>query len=298
MSGTDGYRRLQRREKEIGRRATDDDFRAFLLSEDLARERAALRRTLDEWKKADLDSAARRILAYLPPEARVRATVFPVVKPRKNSFVFEPATNPAIFLAVDPSLTRDQFENMVAHELHHIGFASLPAGDAAHSPEVEKVLPWVGAFGEGFAMLAAAGGPDVHPHERSPAADRERWDRDVARFDQDLGSLQAFFLDVLEGRLATEEAIREKGLAFFGEQGAFYTVGWRMAVLVEKRFGRAILVEGMRHPARLLATYNPVAEERRARGEGIATWSPEFLRRLGAEPIPVAPGSRPASGSR
>ncbi|HKB15203.1 MAG TPA: hypothetical protein VKF62_04015, partial [Planctomycetota bacterium] len=48
VSGTEGYRRLQRREKEMGSRATDGEFRAFLLSEDLARERATLRTTLEE----------------------------------------------------------------------------------------------------------------------------------------------------------------------------------------------------------------------------------------------------------
>jgi hypothetical protein len=279
LESTDAYRRLERREKEIGAPIDRAAFRAFLLADDRAKEATALRKTLDEWKQADLRKDAERVLAYLPEEARIRATVFPVIKPRNNSFVFETHSNPAIFLSVDPTMTRDQFENTVAHELHHIGFASLPEDGTPRPPEVKRVLPWIGAFGEGFAMLAAAGGPDVHPHEHSAAADRERWDRDLARFDEDLKKVEAFFLDVVDGRLATEEEIRKVGMTFFGVQGPWYTVGWKMAVVVEKRFGRAVLVEGMRRPDRLLATYN------RAAASASAHWSEDFLRRLGAEPL-------------
>jgi len=38
---------------------------------------------------------------------------------------------------------------------------------------------WIGAFGEGFAMLAAAGGPAIHPHAVSSPEERARWDKDV-----------------------------------------------------------------------------------------------------------------------
>jgi hypothetical protein len=44
------------------------------------------------------------------------------------------------------------------------------------------VSAWLGAFGEGFAVLAAAGGPAVHPHATGTAEDRARWDEDVANF--------------------------------------------------------------------------------------------------------------------
>jgi len=287
LESTDGYRRLERREKEMGAPLDPAAFRAFLLSDARAEEAPALRKTLGEWKQADLRAAAERVMAYLPAEARIRATVFAVIKPRKNSFVFEPQTNPAIFLCVDPTMTRAQFENTVAHELHHIGFASLRddepdrAPDLApgRAPELKKVQTWISGFGEGFAMLAAAGGPDTHPHEHSAAVDRERWDHDVANFDADLKQVEKFFLDILDGRLATDEEIRKVGYSFFGVQGPWYTVGWKMAVAVEKSLGRAVLIECMRRPDRLLATYNQVAAEKSAR------WSPDLLRRLGAEPI-------------
>lgn len=38
------------------------------------------------------------------------------------------------------------------------------------------------------------------------------------------------------------------GYSFFGVQGAWYTVGYRMAVIVERREGRPALVECMSDP--------------------------------------------------
>lgn len=42
-----------------------------------------------------------------------------------NSFVWELSSDPTIFLYLDPEVTRDKFDNNVAHELHHIGLGSL-----------------------------------------------------------------------------------------------------------------------------------------------------------------------------
>ena len=60
-----------------------------------------------------------------PTEAYIHAKVFPVIKPITNSFVFETTTDPAIFLYLDPEESAAKFENTVAHELHHIGYASV-----------------------------------------------------------------------------------------------------------------------------------------------------------------------------
>jgi hypothetical protein len=141
----------------------------------------------------------------------------------------------------------------------------------------------MGAFGEGFAMLAAAGGPRVHPHATSPPADRARWDRDVARFDADLRGLEKFFLDIVEGRLAADEEIRRVGFSFFAVQGPWYTVGWKMAVTIEERYGRATLIACMLDPRKLLSTYNAAAAERQRPGGGEqALWSPRLLEAVGA----------------
>jgi len=224
------------------------------------------------------------VLAYLPDWARIRAHVYPVIKPRTNSFVFEASTDPAIFLYLDPLESAAKFENTVAHELHHIGFSSVSLDDSTRyaglPPATRTALQWLSAFGEGFAMLAAAGGPDVHPHATSPPADRARWDRDLRHFGPDLQTLDRFFLDVIDGRLAGDAAT-ERAMTFFGVQGPWYTVGWRMAVMVERHDGRAALIRCMLDPRELLERYDAAARD--ARGQGgpaLPLWSPRLIAAL------------------
>ena len=101
-----------------------------------------------------------------------------MIKPGTNSFVWEAPSNPAIFLYLDPDVTRAKFENTVAHELHHIGLASVESGYdkkiAVLQERARAAASWMGAFGEGFAMLAAAGGPDVDPQAQSSAKEHAR----------------------------------------------------------------------------------------------------------------------------
>lgn len=277
---SEGYVRLEKRETGMERPFEAADFRTFVLSEDLAKRAPELARTLQVWSGVDPSAAARRALAYLPAGARIRAKVYPVIKPRDNSFVFEVKTDPAIFLYLDPAVPPEKLENTLAHELHHIGFGGScpsPAVEAeiAKLPETTRTaLLWMGGFGEGLAMLAAAGGPDIHPHAVSPAEDRERWDRDVARFPEDLRKVDAFFRDVLAGKLAGEEA-QKAAMAFYGEQGPWYTVGWKMAATIEKALGRDRLIAAACDPRRLLPAYEEAA---RKLGGEMPMWSEEVRR--------------------
>ena len=188
LIATEPFVRLERRELSMGRPFSRDDFREFVESEQLAARREVLASTLAAWQRVDLAAVAARIVPYLPPEARIRAKVYPVIKPKSNSFVFETATDPAIFLYLDPEQSAEAFANTVAHELHHVGLASL---SAAYQERIEalpenarQAARWVGAFGEGLAVLAAAGSPDVHPMRDFPDQDRSRWDQDQRAFDQ------------------------------------------------------------------------------------------------------------------
>lgn len=288
LFATEGYRRLKNREESFKRSFTEMDFKNFVLSDDLSARFDSLRETFGRWKNADLNGAGKRALAYLPKGARIRAKIYPVIKPRDNSFVFEVKTDPAIFLYLDPKVTREQFENTVAHELHHIGF-----GTSCPSPQTEAeikklpqnaqtVLKWIGAFGEGAAMLAAAGGVDVHPHAVSEAQERERWNRDMTNFNEDLKRVELFYLNVLANRLSEEE-INKTAFSFFGEaQGAWYTVGWKMAVTIEKAFGREKFIEVICDQRKLLSTYNQAAEKHNKKSpHKLALWSPKLISAIG-----------------
>ena len=269
------------------RRAFEDtDFKAFVLSDALAERAQALEETLERWKRADIGASARLALAYLPRGATIRAKIYPVIKPRENSFVFEVKDNPAIFLYLDPQVSRAKFENTLAHELHHIGYGSgCPAQRTAEAiarlpASTQTVIRLIGAFGEGFAMLAAAGGPDIHPHAVSSAEERARWDHDVANFNIDLKKVDAFFLDIMNSRL-TNEQVQETTSSFFGVQGPWYTVGWKMSVLIEKTYGRARLIQCICDQRRLLTTYNRAARKHNRRSAGqLALWSGDLLKNI------------------
>lgn len=290
LFATEPYLRLEKRELSMGREFSRETFRQFAASEELATRREALARTLESWRGVDLAAIAARILPYLPAEARIRAKVYPVIKPKSNSFVFETTTDPAIFLYLDPEQSAETFGNVVAHELHHIGLASL---SATYRQRLEglpenprQAALWLGAFGEGVAVLAAAGSPDVHPMADFPERDRIVWDRTQKLFDQQLGQIDAFLRDVVEGGFTRPEVADRVAFTFFGDRGPWYAVGWRMASMVEKRFGRGALLECMADPRRLLVRYNQVAVEANAVGAVpvLPLWSTELLAALDAAP--------------
>jgi len=279
---SEGYRRLAQREEAMNVPVTDGEFQAFCLSDKPLQELSGLRESLQQYASLDLGSLTEEATAYLPPEASLHGTIYPVIKSRSNSFVFELTTNPAMFMALKPGERREKLENTLIHELHHWGMASLD--DANLDPEslepserphaFAKYI--IGAFGEGFAMLAAAGGPDVHPHETSETEERDRWDQSMEGFDDDLKSVERYLLDVLDGTYESREALIKAAMPFFGIQGPWYTVGWKMAQMVEERRGRDVLFECMRDPRKLLSRYNEVADSSIA-------WSDGLLERLGTE---------------
>jgi hypothetical protein len=235
---------------------------------------------------ADMTALGGQALRYLPDNAVIRARVFPEIKPKPNSFVWRHGDDgPAIVLYLDEHKSRAQFANTVTHECHHIGLESVDPESgrlAAGKPQsVRTALEWMGAFGEGEAVLAAAGGPDVHPHAQDDSAGRARWDNDMEHFNGDLLAVQEFFVDILDGRLVGSAAIQARADPFFGYQGAWYTVGYRMATIVEKRFGRPALIRGIVDPRVLLTLYNQAAAEHNAADSAyLSTWSPAFLKRL------------------
>ena len=265
---SEGYVRLKARELSLKRAFEDDAFRAFVMSDELLAKRNELAATLDEWMKADLGRAGARALAYLPADATIRAKVYPSIKPATNSFVFETRTNPAIFMYLEPQ-PREEFERTIAHELHHVGYAGAcgkePADDAAR---------WLGAFGEGVATLAA-GGPQAKPDVKA------EWDAQMQRFEANFATLNEFFTNVVEGTLAGD-AQTKRAFEFFGFVGPWYTVGYRMAVVIETTLGRDALIAAMCDTRLLPRTYNRAATgwEKAHEGEKLPRWSETVVAKL------------------
>lgn len=279
------YQWLKEREKAIGRAFTDEDFKHFLLQPETLAKRAEWHETLAGIQKANMSALGTGVLSWLPPGATIKARVFPLIKPAHNSFVWaKPGESSAIFLYLQKQ-SKDKFENTVAHESHHIGLASLDKQQdtiqAGLPPNIKTAMKWMSAFGEGEAMLAAAGSSDRHPHWEDDALARARWDGDMMHFNNDLQAIQLLLMDILNGKLTSDADIQHRAAPFWGDvQGAWYTVGYEMAVLVEKQYGRSAFDDCLLDPRKLLVMYNQIAEQANAKGATLATWSPELIDEL------------------
>jgi hypothetical protein len=227
---SEGYRRLRERETAMGRAFTDSSFRAFLMSDTLRRRTSQLEAALPHYRSIDIREAGAQALRYLPPGARIVARVYPMIKPVPNTFVYGSDSARGIFLYVDPHRTVDQERNTITHELHHIGYGTVCdfRPDSSESPALQMLRQRMFGFGEGLAMLAAANGPEVHPHAASDTADRNRWDRDIANIASSMASLEAFFRSVVDGTMTSPDSVLRKAMTFYGVQGPWYTVGWQM----------------------------------------------------------------------
>lgn len=271
------YQRLKAREASLNVGFTDAEFRAFLTSPEQTARRVALAETLKRWETIDVAAQAQRAFDYLPPGARLEGEVYYLIKPRTNSFVWDLANAPGVFLYLDPAATAAQTRNTIAHELHHVGMArNCPAAEVGPDGPAQ-LRRWSGGFAEGLAMLAAAGGADRHPHADSAPEVRATWDRGVARFERDLREQDAFFARVVRGEAGDAAAVAEVMRGYYGEQGPWYTVGWRMAETLERVGGRPAVVEAFCRPGGVFSAYNDAARALNAAGEALPLWSPEVV---------------------
>ncbi len=271
---------LRKREAQMKTAFSDRGFITFLLDPDLLSYYAEFRQTLAEWSKLNLSACARQALAYLPPGYRIRGSCYPVIKPMNNHFVFEDADEAGVFLALDANVTLPKLQNTVVHELHHIGLHSgaVETNRPFEHADIAPVLHWLWAFGEGFAMLAAACSLDVHPHATSVEADRNRWDREMRSTPENFGRLDGFLCRVLG---SNEPGVEDEGNSFFGVQGPWYTVGYHMSALVERRCGRRTLFDCMRDPRLLLLNYQRLIDSDPLQPR----WSAELINALAGDRI-------------
>ena len=116
---TEGYRRLNDRETGMGRPLAKKDFINCITDSKSTADDYS--KTLDEWAKLDFNALGNRSAAYLPKNAKLEASVYPLIKPYSNSFVWDVEKNPAIMLYLDPKKSAAEVAMTVTHELHHIG---------------------------------------------------------------------------------------------------------------------------------------------------------------------------------
>lgn len=285
---SEGFRRLVARQTSMGRDGTRDGVGAYLLDDATLERLDEFKAGVARWESVSAREAGALASAYLPSGTPLEAKVYPVIKHTTNSFVFDLTNDPAVFFTIGTFGSAEELQNVMAHELHHVGSArcAQPEGVEELTPEARRVVSWLSAFGEGMAMLAAAGGPNVHPHQSSPAEAWLVWERDVAHTESDLAEVVAFFEGILDGSIPEDEQ-RTRLFRFISRegvpQGAFYTVGWKMAAVVEQAFGRDRVIASVCDPRILISSYNAAVEalDSPAERESVL-WPVELLEAIGA----------------
>jgi hypothetical protein len=108
-------------------------------------------------------------------------------------------------------------------------------------------------------MLAAAGGPDADPQVETNARQRALWEGNIAHIGAAFDSVGALITDVLDGLVTSADSVAAHASALYGIQGPWYTVGWFMAVTIEREFSRDRLIRDLCDPRRIMRTYNEAA---------------------------------------
>ena len=274
-----GYRALVARDSAFGARRNDSAFARFIASDSLAARAGQLAARVATMARLDVSRSARQALSYAPANARVVATIFPVVKPQPNSFVFGPDSAPQIFLFVNMDESPAHFANRLTHELHHVALnTACPEDPAPSLPQpIHALVRNLGGFGEGLAMLAAAGGPNIDANAESDAPTRARWDADVRDYPRQFATIEAMVRSVVDGRITTRDSVRALAQTFYGVQGPWYVVGWKMATTIEKELGRPALIAAMCDPRALMSAYNRAAADANAKGATLPVWDERLL---------------------
>jgi hypothetical protein len=287
LLASEGYRRVMEREAALDRQLgidrgyTDESFRQWLESDTALTDLPGQARVLATWHEVDGAAAGRRALAYLPDSAVLRATIYPIIRKQTNSFVWDLSGDPAIFMHVGPGSNRAEIESILAHELHHVGLSGTCTRTSDPDQETRQLIDqWLTGFGEGLAVLAAAGSPESPTHALADDEGLAAWEAGMARLEPDMRRLESFFLDIAAGAVRGEE-LQRRGMALINApdapQGPFYTVGWHMAATVERLLGRPALMGMICDPATLIRRYNRAAAEAGSGTGPAPLWSEAFI---------------------
>ncbi len=181
---------------------------------------------------------------------------------------------------MDPALTDVKLKNIIVHELHHVGLGTIyqkdsPLFSGLRDSTAKEILKWTQALGEGYALLAAAGGINRHPNYHDEEL-RAIWDERIKSVETDFLSINQFFLDILRQELDGETTTK-LGFEMFGVQGPWYTVEWLVAVTIERALGRQRLIHCIGNPVEQFQVYNDVVK---TYALSQPSWSQEIIDHL------------------
>ena len=176
--------------------------------------------------------ATEQARAALPPQARLEATVYILPDGWSSGYALEGAIVLDLLQVADSAWA----EKTLAHELHHIGAASLLPPPC---PE-----PGLGAALETLTALA---------HEGAATWYVDGWRGSPGQ--ADLALVEAFLRDALTGQLTEEELPGRKAELVQGTRGPLYRVGNRMMAELAAARGDAWVKKHLGDPVGLLRAW-------------------------------------------
>jgi hypothetical protein len=178
-----------------------------------------------------VDRATERAQTALPPQARLDATVYVLLDGRSPAYAVEDQAA----IVLDLLQVRDPAwaETMLAHELHHIGVASLLPPSCPESGLGAALETLTGMALEGAAIWYVDGWRG-HPTQA------------------DFMLIEAFLRDALRGQLTEEQLTARKAELVRGVRGPLYRVGNRMIAEPAEAQGDAWVKERLGYPVELL----------------------------------------------
>lgn len=222
----------------MGNNLKESIFKDFLSDDHQIANYPGYKKSFKILKSINLSKVINQTRIYLPDKADINTEVIPLIKNKNNSFVHKFNDNMYLFLNLEPNILKERLINKLVHEFHHIGFDDIynPKEYKYLSRGAQQIIKWSNAFGEGLATLAAAGGPDFHPNKYNKEL-KTKWNKNIKKFNKDFRKIQKFFMDILNKKIKSNKEIYDRGFELMvnnGGQGSWYTVGWQIAVVIEK----------------------------------------------------------------
>lgn len=282
---TQGFQLLEKRESEMNEGIKKSEFKGYIIDKIASDGYLPYEKSLDKLNKLDLDEIIESTKDYLPDNTNLDTDIIPVIKPQKNSFIHKINDKLVLFLYLEPDIIKEKMENKLIHELHHIGFDYVyQNSDYSYLLKpAQKVIEWTNAFGEGFAMLAAAQGLENHPNKFDEDL-KSKWDKNMENYNKDFHKIQNFLLTILEGHFADERKLYNRGFQLMtnnGGQGSWYTVGYKIAVVIEKTASRDLLIKCMQDLTQLYCHYNRLVKQyNKKQNKNLHKWDQKIINVL------------------
>lgn len=245
-----------------------------------------LKKRLAQLKQINFKNHSIRVAKkYLPKEAVLKINVYFVLFGHSNAFAVG-NENGFDFLQLplkkDGSIDAEEITMLLAHEIHHTGFASLAVKGMKGVKSENKIIL--------AGILVAEGMPTYFIDQPWKHLDKYKaqgasivaaaaldWEKHAARLPELYREADLDITANLAGK-ASQKEIRKRWMA--GAKGAAYVLGADMMAKIDTYLGRSAVLELCHDYRQLLIVYNRAARSARKKGDNLFIFNEEQARKL------------------